>query len=147
MKRSWVVALVLALALLGGACNEGDDEGGGFELELSGAAEVCDDDAKCGGDGTGTASVDINPDQNEICYEIALDGVEGANAAHIHEGEEGESGDVLIDLAYTGEEGETCVDDVDEGDLEDIAEEPSEFYLNVHTEDLPDGAVRAQLAS
>ncbi|MDQ3646416.1 MAG: CHRD domain-containing protein, partial [Actinomycetota bacterium] len=110
MKRSWVVSLVVALALLGGACNEGDDEGGSFELELSGAAEVCDEGGKCGGDGSGTATVDINSDQNEICYEITLEGVEGANASHIHEAEEGESGDVVVDLAYTGEEGERCVD-------------------------------------
>lgn len=147
MKRMWITALVVVFAMVGAACNEGNDEGGGFELELSGAAEVCDEGGKCGGDGGGTATVDINSDQNEICYEITLEGVEGANASHIHKAEEGEAGDVVVDLAYTGEEGEKCVDGIDEGDLEDIAEEPSEYYLNVHSEELPDGAARAQLGS
>jgi len=147
-----LLAVGVALIFVLGACNnEGDDEGGSFELALSGENEVCDEDGVCGGDGTGSASVDINSDQNEICYEINLEGVEGANAAHIHSGDEGEAGDVVVDLAYEGDdEGtseEICIDDIEESVLEEIAEEPEGHYLNVHTEELPDGAVRAQLQS
>ncbi len=146
MRKTWLVVLMVVVALFVGACNEGNDEGGSFEVDLTSDAEVCDGDT-CGGDGSGTATVDINSDQNQICYEITLDGVEDASAAHIHTGEEGENGDVLVDLLFTGEEGETCVDDVDEGALEDIAEEPSGFYVNVHSEQYPDGAARGQLGS
>jgi hypothetical protein len=143
--------LGVALIFVFGACNnEGDDEGGTFEMSLAGDAEVCDGDT-CGGDGSGSATVEINSDQNELCYDITLEGVKGPNAAHIHTGDEGESGDVVVDLAYEGDDsgtgGETCIDDVDEGVLEEISEEPKGHYLNVHTEELPDGAVRAQLES
>ncbi len=146
MRRWLIVALTIAVAVLGACGNEGNDEGGSFDLALTADEEVCEGDT-CGGEGSGNATIDINSDQNQICYDISLDGIDDANAAHIHEGELGESGDVLVDLEFTGEEGETCVDDVDEGDLEDIAEEPSEFYLNVHSEQYPDGAARGQLGS
>ena len=146
MSRFLVVVLILCASVLG-ACNEGDDEGGSFELELSGEAEVCDGDT-CGGDGTGSATVEINSDQNEICYEVELEGVEGANAAHIHAAPEGESGDVVVNLAYDGDDsgGEGCVDGIEESVLEEISEEPARHYLNVHSEEYPDGAARAQLA-
>ncbi len=147
MGKKMLVFGIAMVFLLGACNNEGDDEGGNFELSLAGDAEACDEGGKCGGEGSGSATVDINSDQNEICYEISLEGVEGANAAHIHSGDEGESGDVVVDLAYEGDDtgGEKCIDDVDESVLEDISEEPQGHYLNVHTEDLPDGAARAQL--
>lgn len=149
MKRFSILALALAAALLLVSCNPGDDEGGTFDIELSGANEVCDGDT-CGGDGTGTAEVEINSDENQICYDISLEGVENVKAAHIHTGTEDEAGPVLVNLEYPeGEDdgADQCVDGVGESDLEDISEEPAGFYVNVHSEQYPDGAVRGQLAS
>lgn len=148
MKRSVVIGLVAVTALLGASCNEGDDEGGSFSLDLSGDAEVCDGDT-CGGPGTGTAEVTINTDRNEVCYEISLEEVTGVTAAHIHAAPEGEAGDVVVDLEYDGDDegAEACVDGIDEGTLEEVSEEPARHYLNVHSDEYPDGAVRAQLES
>lgn len=148
MKRLAATGVAIALALSGAACNEGDDEGGSFSLELTGDAEVCDGDT-CGGDGTGTAEVTINSDQNEVCYEIVLEEVQDVTAAHIHAAPEGEAGEVVIDLEYAGDDAgaEECVDGIDESVLEDVSEEPERHYLNVHSEEYPDGAVRAQLES
>jgi len=139
-----LVAAVAVLIL--GACNAGNDERGDFSLELSGANEVCDGDT-CGGEGTGNATVTINSDRNEICYDISLEGVSNVIASHIHAAPEGESGDPVVDLQYEGDDegAEGCVDGVDEGILEDITEEPERHYLNVHSEEYPDGAARAQL--
>ena len=138
-----IVGCAIVLLLVG-ACG---DEGGDFEVQLDGANEVCEDADACGGSGSGTATVDIDSDSNEVCYTFELDGVEGVNAAHIHEGEEGRSGDPVVDLAYDGDDegAEGCVDGVDEDVLEDILDSPSEYYVNVHTERYPDGAGRAQL--
>jgi hypothetical protein len=147
MKKLALVALAVAAAMWLTACNPGDDEGGKLTADLSGEKEVCEGDT-CGGTGTGTAEVEINSDQNELCYEIAVQGVEKVNAAHIHSGEEGEAGPVVIDLKYQGDDSgsNACLDDIEESELEDVSEEPANFYVNVHSERYPDGAVRGQLA-
>ena len=143
VKAGLSIACAAALLVLP-ACA---DEGGDFEVELEGANEVCDDPDACGGDGSGAVTIEIDSDENEVCYTFELEGLTGVNAAHIHEGEEGQSGDPVVDLAYEGgdEGGEGCVDGIDEDLLEDILDDPSGYYVNVHTEDLPDGAGRAQL--
>ncbi|MDQ4143665.1 MAG: CHRD domain-containing protein [Actinomycetota bacterium] len=143
MRASTIlIGLTVALFSLS-ACS---DEGGGFEVELSADNEVCDGDT-CGGAGSGTATVEIDSDENEACYTFELEGMEGVNAAHIHEGEEGQSGDPVVDFAYEGDDGggEGCVDGIDEEVLEDILDDPSGYYVNVHSEEYPDGAGRAQL--
>ncbi len=140
------VGILLLLCVLLAACT--GDEGAEYSFDLGGANEVCDDPDACGGEGSGTATVELNSDQEEICYEISLEGVEGANASHIHEGAPGESGDPVVDLStgVSDEGGSDCVG-AEESLIEDILDDPSGYYLNVHTEDLPDGAARGQLSS
>ena len=147
MKLAKVVAALFLVLGVFVSCNEGDDEGGNFDISLSGGAEVCEDESACGGEGSGSAELEINSDRNEVCYEIELEGVENVSAAHIHAAPEGEAGDVVVDLQYEGDDagGDACVDDIDESVLEDISEEPERHYVNVHSEDYPDGAVRGQL--
>ena len=146
MKRSGLLALAVLATMWLQACNPGDDEGGDLAADLSGVNEVCEGDT-CGGEGTGTAEVEINSDRNRLCYQITLERVEKVTAAHIHTGEDGRAGPVLIDLKYQGDDsgGEGCVDGIGESTLEDVSQEPANFYLNVHSEGYPDGAVRGQL--
>jgi hypothetical protein len=147
MKRNMglVCRLILIFVLI--ACNPGDDEGGDFSFKLSGAEEVCEGDT-CGGPGTGEADVKINSDRNEVCYDIKLEGVTEVTAAHIHSGEKGSAGPIVVNLEYAGDDsgGEGCVDGVDEGVLEKISEQPAAYYVNVHSNRYPDGAVRGQLS-
>ena len=147
MKKISLLVMLFVLPLT--ACNPGDDEGGTLTAELSGGKEVCEQADRCGGTATGTADVEINSDQNELCYELELNGVQNVTVAHIHAGEEGEAGPVLINLNYEGNDSGTdnlvCLDGLKESDLEDISEEPGEYYVNVHSEQYPDGALRGQL--
>jgi CHRD domain len=143
-----MLAVPVALAVAVTGCNRGDDEGGTFDLRLSGEEEVCTDTPQaCGGPGTAIASVEVNSDRNEVCYDIRLTNVADATAAHIHKGEKGQAGGVVIDLQYEGDEsgGEGCVDGIDETILEAVAQDPDQHYLNVHSERYPDGAARGQL--
>ncbi len=146
MRRIGLLALVLVAGLWLVACNPGDDEGGDYQIDLSGENEVCEGDT-CGGDGTGSAEVEINSDRNEVCYDITLEGVENVQAAHIHTGGPDEAGPVVVNFMYEGDDsgGDACVDDVEESVLEDISEDPENHYVNVHSERYPDGAVRGQL--
>lgn len=146
MKKLAVLAVAVLAAAWLVACNPGDDEGGTFNVDLSGANEVCEGDT-CGGDATGTVEVDINSDRNEVCYDFELSGAENVSAAHIHSGTSEEAGPVVVNLEYSGDDsgGDGCVDGVDESVLEDISEDPAGFYVNVHSEQYPDGALRGQL--
>ncbi len=66
-------------------------------------------------------------------------------AAHIHEGASGENGPVVVELTAPVEGGSAGCYDIGEALVEGIAANPDGFYLNVHTEAHPDGAVRGQL--
>ncbi|HEX2221866.1 MAG TPA: CHRD domain-containing protein [Candidatus Limnocylindria bacterium] len=122
----------------------------GVEAMLStrlqgGAAEVPPGDP----DGSGTASITVNTDTGQVCWEIMVQNIAAATASHIHEGAAGVAGPVVVPLDVDGFEGSTegCVEDQDAAVLERILANPAGFYVNVHTGDYQGGAVRGQLAA
>jgi hypothetical protein len=147
MARRRITAVGVAMGLALAACNTGDDEGGKFDIDLTGAEEVCADPSACGGGASGEATITINSDRNKVCYDIKLDGAKDVTAAHIHRGEAGEAGPIAVDLKYEGDDsgGEACLDSVEEGDLEKVSKDPVKHYLDVHSGQYPDGAARGQL--
>lgn len=99
-------------------------------------------------DGTGSASITVDSANSQICYTLFVQNLTlPAQAAHLHRGAAGESGDVVVpfDLApdATGNAFSCVV--VDPALLTEIAQNPTGFYVNVHTSDFPDGAVRGQI--
>jgi len=50
---------------------------------LSGAAEV---PGPGDTDGSGMATITLNPEQREVCFELTVSNIAPAAAAHIHEG-------------------------------------------------------------
>lgn len=96
-------------------------------------------------DGTGTARLTLVPERSEVCYEVVVEGIDPPTAAHIHEAPAGESGDVRLDISppVSGEwKGCAAGDQVL---LEELATSPERFYVNVHNEAFPNGALRGQL--
>lgn len=122
-----------------------DDGSSGRALsaELLGANEV----GPAGGDpdGAGTAVVTINLGQGELCYAVEFTGVAPV-AGHIHDGDTGVNGPVVIPLAVAGETSTAsgCAD-VSRDLLRDILIDPSGYYVNLHTAEFPAGAIRGQL--
>lgn len=74
-------------------------------------------------------------------------------AAHVHEAAAGVAGPILLALpAPSGPAGERiyergCAPDLDQALIDEIFADPASFYVNVHTGDYPDGAVRGQLSA
>ncbi|HET9539780.1 MAG TPA: CHRD domain-containing protein [Candidatus Limnocylindria bacterium] len=99
-------------------------------------------------DGSGTATITIDPDTGEVCWDLTVEGIEPVTASHIHVGAEGASGDVVVPLDVDGFEGSSsdCVDASD-ADLDAIIADPAGYYVNIHTEDFPAGAIRGQLVA
>lgn len=97
-------------------------------------------------DGTGVATLTLDPDAGEVCFEVVVDNVAPVNAMHIHQGEAGATGPVFIGLEAPGESGEVddCVQ-AETAKIQQIVENPAAFYLNLHNEDHPDGVLRSQL--
>lgn len=106
-------------------------------------------DAETDEDGTGTASVVLDPEAGTACWEMTVENVDPITASHIHEGAEGESGGVVVNLDVEGFDGssEGCNDAADPDILQAIIDNPAGYYVNVHTEALPAGAIRGQLTA
>jgi glucose/arabinose dehydrogenase len=121
------------------------DGGRPFSVVLSGAEEA---PGPGDPDGSGRASLRINPGQQRICFQIRVSDITlPATAAHIHEAPVGQPGPVVVGLTPPNANGasEGCVTAKQEI-IVAILENPANYYVNVHTSDFPAGAVRGQLA-
>jgi hypothetical protein len=149
--RKWfslVVPLGFAALLVvspAAAVSPRHNENGGAKLEatMTGAVEVPTGDP----DGSGRAEFTLNPGLGIICYEIEVSGIEPPIAAHIHRAPAGVAGPIVVPLvAPTSGSVEACATNVDRDLVLDIIQNPSAYYVNVHTHDFPAGAVRGQLS-
>ncbi len=128
-----------------------------FSATLTGENEV-GDQGELGA--SAEAQVTVDALRGEIAWEIDFSDVTGpfdAAGFHIHAGSEAENGPVVVFFASDAEveaaEGhllsgtftEADLDAESELDFRELLETPEDFYLNLHSEDFPGGAVRAQL--
>jgi hypothetical protein len=100
-------------------------------------------------DGSGTASIVLDPKAGTACWTLTVENIEPVEQSHIHVGAAGESGDVVVPLDIDGFEGssEGCTDPMEDAAiLQEIIDNPAGYYVNVHTADFPPGAIRGQLA-
>src|SRR5688500_2584402 len=93
--------LLSALAFVLASCSGGDDLGR-FEVFIGGENEVCATGESCGGEGIGQASIDIEPESGELCYDLDLEDIPDPIAAHIHRAALQQTGDVAVDLGWEG---------------------------------------------
>ena len=112
-----------------------------FFTELQGEEEV---PVRGDLDGRGFAVVAAIPELGLVCYGIAVFGIAPASAAHIHEAPRGVAGPIVVGLqAPTGGSSSGCI--ANQSEAEDIAEDPADYYVNVHNAEFPGGALRGQL--
>ena len=99
-------------------------------------------------DATGTATVNLDVSKGELCYEVTVQRIDRPTGMHIHEGEAGKAGDVVVPLTTPTATDTTTTGcaDVDAPLIGRMAANPDNFYVNVHTQMYPQGAVRGQLS-
>ena len=98
-------------------------------------------------DGSGTAAFTFNRGLGEVCWTLDVAGITlPAAAAHIHIAPVTDPGPVVVPLSAPDATGHAsgCVT-VDGELVKAITKDPGAYYVNVHTSDLPAGALRAQL--
>ena len=139
IRRSVASAVLAGTVLFGSAGAASAAEV--FTAQLEGEAEVPTPGDL---DGSGFAVVAAIPEVGLVCYGVVVFGVAPATAAHIHEAPVGVAGPVVIGLeAPTSGSSAGCVSNQEQA--EDIAEDPSDYYVNVHNAEFPGGALRGQL--
>lgn len=135
-----VVVFTLALATAAGASSGG---WAALSARLTGGQEV---PGPGDPDGSGRAVVRVYPKDQRVCYKLWVSDIDPATAAHIHAGKPGVAGPVVIGLmAPTDGYSEGCVEGVDPALAQALAENPRQYYVNVHNPAYPAGAVRGQL--
>ena len=146
------VPLRLALLAAGGAlalsgCETVEEEvneeiGNRFVAQMSGAQEVPPADP----DGTGMARITVNDASNRVCTDLEVRNIGTVTAAHIHRGAPGVNGPPVVTLDPPDDNDSDDCDTVDDSLVDEIRHNPSAFYVNVHTTDYPDGAIRGQVS-
>jgi len=140
-KMIWSAVTALAVvALFAGVSQSG---GKPFNVTLGGASEV---PGPGDPDGTGSFKMTLNPGKSEICYTLTWNGIDGATAAHIHRAPIGEAGPVVVPLEVSNTGSSNDCITIDKDLAREIMHNPEMFYVNVHNETYPSGAIRAQLS-
>ena len=160
VASSWAVALAtLALAGCGDEAEELEEAGRRtattiaervesatrLRATLSGGEEV---PAPGDPDGGGTATVNLDVTERDVCYEVAVQRIDRPVGMHIHEGERGEAGGIVVALTTPSGTDTTTTGcaEADAALISRMAATPGDFYVNVHTDAYSQGAARGQLS-
>jgi hypothetical protein len=138
-----VISIVLAFSLIGNAV-AAKKKTVKLSSQLSGQNEVPPADP----DGTGEATFKLKKKKKQVCFDVSFQNIGDPFVAHIHPGKAGVNGPPLItlfeDTAFTSPQSD-CVKAA-KSDIKDIIKKPKSFYINIHNDEFPDGAIRGQLA-
>jgi hypothetical protein len=130
---------------------------GGYVISPSGRADAGDPE------GSGIVAITVQPDVGPraritLCYSLIVHNLGTATVVHIHEGKPGRNGPIRVQLnppkrvdgsfgaPSLGDNGYSAGCLLVNHDLgERIAFTPNEFYVDVHTDVFPNGALRGRL--
>ncbi len=152
MGAATLAALVLGSALAAGG-------GRTISVPMTGAQEPGGGDP----DAMGTATFNINVGHETLCYTLSWTGIGGTDAdptndaiwgGHIHQAPAGVAGGIAIHLFGAPMEAPTaygstatvsdCVT-VPREELVDLFADLENYYINIHNDEFPGGAIRGQL--
>lgn len=147
MKNSGPIALMVASGIALSGCSvieEGIAEATAdtYYATLTGGQEVGAGDP----DGTARAEISVSDEIGQICYDINnVRAIGPITAAHIHEGAAGTNGPPVFTLSVNGNGKYVGCDDAPQALQDRLAATPTLFYVNLHTAEFPQGAIRGQL--
>ena len=144
--RHLLLAAAAVLAI--GGCETVDEAvndavGNQLRAEMNGANEPGGGDP----DGSGLARIEINDITNSVCTDLEVRDIGAVTAAHIHRGGPGVAGPPVVNLDPPDDNDSDDCDTVDDALVDEIRNNPGGFYVNVHTADFPDGAIRGPLVN
>ena len=137
---AFVAGLIALLALASTAAATG---GAKRTTTLTGAEEVPPADP----DGTGFALITLNVGQATVCWELTVSNIAPATAAHIHAAPAGVNGSIVVPLSAPTSGSSSGCTTANPALIQDIIDNPEQYYVNVHNAEFPGGAVRGQLSN
>ena len=141
MRRpTLLAALVLALVLIAAVPVVASEARTSLEASLTGEKEVPGP-----GDPNGRGEADVKVHKAKVCYELEVERIKPATAAHIHRGAPSVAGPIVVELkAPTDGSSEGCKA-ISKQLSKKLREHLGRYYVNVHNDPYPDGAIRGQL--
>jgi hypothetical protein len=137
-------ALLLAVPVSGvtpaGGTTSGDEPLATLRAQLTGEKEVPGPGDE---DGSGTAVVKVF--RTKVCYTLKVENIDPATAAHIHLGFRDEAGPVVAPLEPPTDGFSRACTQIPRALSRELREHPGRYYVNVHNDEFPDGAIRGQL--
>lgn len=139
-------ALVATLVVAGPATGSSQAVAKKLSTTLSGAEEVPPADP----DGSGFAQLKLKAKKGTVCWDITVMNIGTAMAAHIHKAPKGMNGPVVVNMSPVPPDADDghwsgCATGVDKVLIKDIVKNPTSYYVNVHNQEFPGGAIRGQL--
>jgi CHRD domain len=117
-----------------------------LDANLSGAKEV---PGPGDANGTGSAEITLKPGAGRVCFELRFSKIGRPLAGHIHKGGKNVAGPIKVPLfgkpSGVSSPFEGCAKNVAQGLINQIADRPGGWYVNLHNSAFPDGAIRGQL--
>ncbi len=134
-----LAALVLALPASAGGARAT------LEANLTGEQEVPGP-----GDPNGRGEAELKVFERKVCYTLKVSRIGPPTSAHIHKGRRGEAGPVVVTLNTPKKVADAVFfsrgcEEISRQLSTNLREHPARYYVNVHNEKYPAGAVRGQL--
>ena len=147
MRKTLLIAGALAGTALLGACATLEEAAvektsETYKADLTGAQEPGGGDP----DGYGKAEISVSDDLDQICWDVNdVHGIGTVTGAHIHKGAPGVNGPVVLTLKMANEGGIKGCTSSSEWKEDSLKDNFRSYYVNVHTSEYPNGAIRGQL--
>jgi hypothetical protein len=144
MRRATLLAVLVLAVVLIAAVPVVAAQRATLEASLTGEKEVPGP-----GDPNGRGEAEVKVHNAKVCYTLTFKRIAPATAAHIHKGGPNVAGPVVVTLFERPNNPverhiSRCVD-ISRSLSEALREHPGRYYVNVHNEPYPDGAIRGQL--
>ncbi len=102
------------------------------------------------GDPNGSGDANVTVYRTKVCYTLLVEDIRRPTAAHIHEGRRGEAGPVVVELNTPKKVADAVFfsegcERISRTLSRDLRMNPTHYYVNVHNNPYPDGAIRGQL--
>jgi hypothetical protein len=107
--------------------------------------------------GTGNAVITLDAPRKRVCFDLSWRRIQAPTRSHIHEGPRGVAGPIVVSLFENVSGADFiplpdtinrvmgCARDVGRTLIRRISANPDQFYVNIHNQDFPAGAIRGQL--